>query len=342
MPSVFLGVVAIAILAGFFNGAFVLPLRYARNWGWENTWLVFSCFSLILLPWMAAFLFVPHLPSLLQAAPLTYFLPGLIAGSFWGVSLVLYGLGLDMLGIAVGNAVVASMSATAGTLGPLIVYAPDKLLTSTGLVLIAAIVLIVSGIYTYGKAGARKERETAGQQASTPRVRGSFRAGLTICLISGSMGTVFIYGIGSSTGLLRATEAAGTNPVFIGCVPMAVTFSVGFIANLIYCLYRLRQNRTFARFTNSGNFLRNTLLAFSMAAMWVLALLLYGAAAAKMGRLGPSVGFSLFVSGTILFANFLGWRAGEWKGASPSTVRDFVKGMILVVIAIFAIAFGVH
>ena len=79
-----------------------------------------------------------------------------------------------------------------------------------------------------------------------------------------------------------------------------------------------------------------------MAAMWFVGLLMYGASAVKMGRMGPSIGFGLFVSGTVLFANFLGWRAGEWKGASPSTIRDFVKGMILVVIAIFAIAFGVH
>ncbi len=341
MPSIFLGGVAIAILAGFFNGVFVLPLRYARNWGWENTWLIFSCFALIFLPWLAAYLFVPHLPSLLRAAPSAFFLPGVIAGTFWGVSMVLYGLGLDMVGIAVGNAVVASMSATAGTLGPLIVYAPDKLLTSTGLVLIAAIILVVSGIYTYGKAGARKEKESTGQQASAPRVRGSFRAGLTICLITGPMGTVFIYGIGSSTGLLHASAAAGANPVFVGCVPMAVTFSVGFIPNLIYCLYQLRRNRTFPRFT-SGSFLRNSLLAFSMAASWFIGLLLWGAAAVKMGRLGPSIGFGLFVSGTVLFANFLGWRAGEWKGASASTVRDFLKGMVLVVLAIFVIAFGAH
>jgi L-rhamnose-H+ transport protein len=341
MHSAFLGAVTIALVAGFFNGAFVLPLRYAKGWAWENTWLVFSCFALILLPWLAAFAFVPHLASLLRAAPLAYFLPGIIAGSFWGVSMVLYGLGLDMVGIAVGNAVVASMSAMAGTLGPLMVYAPDKLLSSTGLVLIAAIALVISGIYTYGKAGARKERETTGQQASTPRVQGSFRAGLTICLITGPMGTVFIYGIGSSAGLLRASAAAGANPVFVGCVPMALTFSVGFIPNLIYCLYRLRQNHTFARFTG-GNFLRNSSLAFSMAAMWFVGLLLYGAAAVKMGRMGPSIGFGLFVSGTVLFANLLGWRAGEWKGASASTVRDFLKGMILVVLAIFVIAFGAH
>jgi L-rhamnose-H+ transport protein len=79
-----------------------------------------------------------------------------------------------------------------------------------------------------------------------------------------------------------------------------------------------------------------------MAVMWFLGLLLYGAAAVKMGRLGPSIGFGLFVSGTVLFANVLGWRAGEWKGASPSVVRGFLKGMVLIVIAIFVIALGVR
>lgn len=342
MSGLFLVGVAIAIVAGVFNGAFALPLRYARGWEWENTWLVFSCFSLILLPWVAAFAIVPHLSSLLHEVPLNYFLPGVIAGVFWGLSFVLYGLGLDMVGIAVGNAVVASMSTIAGTLGPLIVYAPDKLLTSTGLVMIVAIVLIVFGIYTYSNAGARKEKETAGAQASTAQGHGSFRTGLAICLISGPLGTVFIYGMGSSAGLLRATAAAGANPMFVGCVALALTFSVGFVANLIYCLYKFRQNRTFGRYTNSGVVVRNTSLAFLMAVVWYSGLLLYGGAAVEMGRMGPSIGFGLFVSGTVLFANFLGWRAGEWKGASRSTVRGFLQGMTLIVLAIFVIALGVH
>jgi L-rhamnose-H+ transport protein len=341
MQSAFLGGLAIAIVAGFLNGAFALPLRYARNWEWENTWLIFSCFSLILLPWVAAFCFVPHFQSMIHGIPLSYYVPGIIAGFFWGISFVLYGIGLDMVGIAVGNAIVACMSTTAGTLGPLIVYAPDKLLTSTGLVVLTAIVLIVSGIYTYGKAGTRKEREAAGPQASKASGKGSFRAGMIVCLITGPLGTVFIYGIGSSKGLVHATEAAGTKQLFVGCVAMAVTFSTGFFANLFYCLYKLRRNSTFPRFA-TGKFLRNSSLAFSMAVMWFLGLLLYGAAAVKMGRLGPSIGFGLFVSGTVLFANFLGWRAGEWKGASPSVVRGFLKGMVLIVIAIFVIALGVR
>jgi L-rhamnose-H+ transport protein len=161
-------------------------------------------------------------------------------------------------------------------------------------------------------------------------------------LITGPLGTVFIYGMGSSTGLLRATAATGANPMFVGCVALALTFSVGFIANLTYCLYKLRQNRTFARYANRSEFVRNSSLAFLMAVMWYSGLLLYGGAAVKMGRMGPSIGFGLFVSGTVLFANFLGWRAGEWKGASSSTVRGFLQGMILIVMAIFVIALGVH
>jgi hypothetical protein len=97
MQSAFLGGLAIAIVAGFLNGAFALPLRYARNWEWENTWLIFSCFSLILLPWVAAFCFVPHFQSMIHGIPLSYYVPGIIAGFFWGISFVLYGIGRQFL-----------------------------------------------------------------------------------------------------------------------------------------------------------------------------------------------------------------------------------------------------
>jgi len=32
----------IILAAGVFNGSFALPMKYARNWKWENTWMVFS------------------------------------------------------------------------------------------------------------------------------------------------------------------------------------------------------------------------------------------------------------------------------------------------------------
>jgi hypothetical protein len=63
-------------------------------------------------------------------------------------------------------------------------------------------------------------------------------------------------------------------------------------------------------------------------------------ASEELGKMGASIAFALFSSGTILFANLFGWLAGEWKGASRQTIRGFIKGMLFIVAAICIIAFG--
>jgi L-rhamnose-H+ transport protein len=98
----------------------------------------------------------------------------------------------------------------------------------------------------------------------------------------GGLSTVFIYGMGSSAGLLQATAATGTMPVYVGCVAMAVTFTTGAVANLIYCLYLLSKNRTFSCFATSGSLVRNVSLSFLMGALWYFALLMYGVSTVKM------------------------------------------------------------
>lgn len=341
MPEQFLAGVFIGVAAGLANGSFALPLHYGRKWQWENTWVVFSVLSQVALPWGVAWLATPHLFAILHGSPWSFLLPGLIAGFVWGVAQVMYGLGLAMVGIAIANSVIAGMAATAGTLGPLFAYAPEKLLTRTGLILLASLALIVGGIYLYGKAGLRKEKEAAGLAGPKPLVGGGFRTGMIICLITGALGTAFIYGLGSSTRLLKAAAAAGARPVFAACIAWAVTFGAGFVPNLTYCLYKMRKNRSAGALIHSGHFLRNSALAGLMAVLWFGGVLMYGVAAGKIGRLGPSVGFGLFVSATVLSANFLGWLAGEWKGASSRTVRSFLAGMLLIVAAIVVIALGV-
>ena len=83
-------------------------------------------------------------------------------------------------------------------------------------------------------------------------------------------------------------------------------------------------------------------MAAAMGLLWYCALLSYGMGSEKLGKLGASVAFALFSSGTVLFANLFGWLVGEWKGASRDTIRGFVKGMVFIVAAIFLIAFGLQ
>ena len=334
--------ILLGVMAGLANGVFLLPMRYTRKWAWENTWIIFTVLSTGLLPWIAALVAVPDFISIVRKAPFRLMLPGLAAGGIWGIAQVMYGLGVGIMGIAVGSAVISCISTICGALGPMLVYAPNRLFSSTSLVLLVGIVLIAWGIYQYAEAGTRKERETAGKEASSQIVTGSFRTGLVFCLATGVLGTAFIYGGRSSVALINAARAAGAAPDLAFYAAYAITFNAGMIPGLLFSVYKLYTRRTVSKFITSGSFWWNLALSVSMALLWYSGILMYGMSSEKMGVLGPSIAFVFFAGGTILFANFFGWLAGEWKGASPRTVRDFVLGMVLLVLAIVIVALGAN
>ncbi len=45
----------------------MLPMKFTRRWEWENTWLVFSFSAYLLLPWLIAWLTLPHLLAIFAA-----------------------------------------------------------------------------------------------------------------------------------------------------------------------------------------------------------------------------------------------------------------------------------
>ena len=142
--------------------------------------------------------------------------------------------------------------------------------------------------------------------------------------------------------MLEAAKAAGTPPLLAFYVAYVVTFNAGALPGILFSLYKLQKNHTGSNFLTSGAFLWNLGMATAMGLLWYSALLLYGMASEEMGKLGASVAFALFASGTVLFANLFGWLVGEWKGASRKTIQGFIKGMVFIVGAILIIAFGVN
>ena len=48
----------LTLVAGLLSGHCMLPMKFARRWPWENTWLVFSVVSLVILPWALSFVLV--------------------------------------------------------------------------------------------------------------------------------------------------------------------------------------------------------------------------------------------------------------------------------------------
>ena len=45
----------LTLVAGLFSGSCMMPMKFAKRWPWENTWLVFTLVSLLILPWTLAF-----------------------------------------------------------------------------------------------------------------------------------------------------------------------------------------------------------------------------------------------------------------------------------------------
>jgi L-rhamnose-H+ transport protein len=258
----------------------------------------------------------------------------------WGIGMVTYGLGVKMVGIAAGNAIVAGVATASGSIGPMIVYSPDRIWSASGLISLAAIAIIITGIYIYGMSGVRRDRESIQAATSELSGRGQFRAGMLLCLVTGVISTAFIYGFVSSGNLIQAAISAGTKPSMAGYLAWTVVFCTGSIPNLGYALYRMYQNRTGNTLFGSGCFLPNAALCTLAAALWYGGVLLYGMATMHLGPFGPSVGFGVYVGGTVLFGNVIGWSIGEWRGASSAVIRGLLTGMAMILAGIVVIAVG--
>ena len=62
----FVGLVWI-LVAGVTQGAFTVPMKFVRRWKWEHLWLVYSVIAFFLLPWVVAWVTVPHLAAVLES-----------------------------------------------------------------------------------------------------------------------------------------------------------------------------------------------------------------------------------------------------------------------------------
>ena len=90
----------LVLLGGLLNGSFYVPMKRMPLWRWENTWLIYSIFAMIVIPWGLAWAAVPHLTSVYHETPWPTL--GLIAifGLGWGIGSTLFGLGVAKVGMA--------------------------------------------------------------------------------------------------------------------------------------------------------------------------------------------------------------------------------------------------
>ncbi len=321
------------VIAGLMNASFTLPMKFTRRWAWENTWLVWTFFSLILLPTLATCCTIPDLAAVYRAAGFTPVIYVMVFGAIWGLSQVLFGIAVDTIGIALTFSLVLGTSASVGALIPLMRLHPDKLHTPSGHILLLGIATMLLGVAICAVAGSMRDHA---RSAGALEQRKSAALGSILAILCGcgaaSMNFGLAYGASlTSIAILHgASSANSSNAIWLPLL------AAGAIPNLLYCIFLLNRNSSSRNFRAS--WLNHGTLALVMAIFWFGSVLLYGASVAMLGPLGAAVGWPLFMSLIVIAASLLGIATGEWKGSGRRPLAIQLGSVAVLILAVFILA----
>lgn len=324
----------LVLVAGVLQGTFVLPMTMTRHWEWEHTWATFSFFGMLLFNGVLALVSLGDLPAIYSAVPVHDLMVLGIFGAGWGVGAVLFGVGMDRLGMALGYPIIMGLIASMGALIPLLVFYPGQVWALQGLVLLSGTALVMVGIVLSARAGAKKTTENASEASSGRR---AFRGAVMIAIAAGLLSSLPNVGITFGTRMVDEAIAAGVSSVFAGNAVWGLFFALGFLVNFAWCLFLMIRKGSIGAFAGPGAG-RNVLLGAAMGAMWIGSFYAYGMGAANLGTWGPILGWPIFIALSIIVGNLWGIWRGEWKEASARPRALLNRSLIVMTIAVVVIA----
>jgi L-rhamnose-H+ transport protein len=319
---------ALVLLAAFCQGTFLLPMALTRKWAWEHNWAAFSLLAMWLLNWTLAWILLPDPLRLYAAVPRSDLLLLVVFGAAWGIGAVLFGLGMDRLGLTLGYPLIMGLNAASGTLAPMLWFGPSRMFSSHGLIVLGGALIALIGITLCSVAGARRMAPQSTAQASP-----AFASGLMIGVAAGVLVCLPNIGLALATGAISTARAMGASPGQAGNAVWAVFFTLGGLVNLAYCALRMVRNRNFHLLTAPGS-LRNLTLCVTMSGMWIASFYCYGAGAMRLGAWGPTVGWPILIAGSIGVGVLWGLWKGEWRNAPAAAGRLLGVGLVLILLAV--------
>ena len=330
MSAATVGGLLMIMVAGVLAGNCMLPMKFAKRWHWENTWLVFSLISLVVLPWALAWLLAGDVLAVYRGLSLAQWLLPFALGAGWGIAQVLFGLSIARLGLALGCAIIIGLGSLFGTLVPLFFKNREVLGTPKGMLILAGLAVMVAGIVVSARAG--RQREQGQDQQAGSR----YALALVMAVVCGLMAPMVNYSFAFGQDIADRAIQMGVPPTRAGYAIWPVGLLGGLIPNLLYSVFLLCKNRTWGAF--QGPWMAEAGLAALMGLFWMGAMAIYGVASVYLGVLGTSVGWGLFQIFNIMAANTSGVLTGEWRKAPPGALRTLYAGLALLATATVILA----
>jgi L-rhamnose-H+ transport protein len=336
MTSQAVQAVLLVLCAATMNAAYALPMKLNKKWEWEHSWFAFSILGVAVVPTVIALLTVPRLWSTYSAVSNGTLATMVVFGASWGVSLVFFGLALTRLGLAITFAVCLGTSAAVGALTPLIAQHADRVMTRQGELILLGVLVIILGVAFCGIAG--KTRETDLQRESATARKG-FLGGFMLAFISGILGSMLNLGLAFGGSIQRtaqqngATQAMMSNAVWLPCL------YAGFLPGVIYCYLLMRRKGSLGTLRLPGTW-HYWLAGATMGLLWFGSIILYSISTVKLGDLGTSIGWPLFLASIVVASTIFGVLTGEWKRTGRRPIRFMIVGVSFLVLAIGVLSYA--
>jgi L-rhamnose-H+ transport protein len=323
------------------------PLKWARVWKWENFWLYYAMFSLILVPFGLAFTVLPHLTDVYASLSMHEILWPFLMGVLWGFAQLGAGICVHRLGLGVAGAVLNGTGAAFGTIIPLLSLHRADMLSLSGRLIVVGVAVMLAGAGFCGWSGYLREVEARqrgtgagfGEERAAMR-QVSYSAGayimtLGIAIGSGVLASLLNIALAYSGHIMSLAQQEGGKPEWTPFAVWPIALLGGSLANVGYAVYLLSKNKTWSNFERG--FFPEVLYPVLAACLWMAGIALYSSGTTYLGNLGVSSGFAVFMITMIVCGQFTGLITGEWRLMTPKTYVSFAAGVGLLVLAVVAI-----
>lgn len=329
MTSPFAGI-ALVLFAGFLGGTVLAPMKLVRTWKWDHAWMFYVCNAYFMFPWLVAFLTVPHLLSVYPLAGCKIVLATASFGMFWGLSLALYGIAFDIVGLSLTNGIILGSSVALGSLLPLLFVPVSRRGLGHTLEIAAADGIMLAGVLMCTFAGDLREKiqSHAVARARDPR----FRKGLALCVLAGVMSTAFNLALVVGQPIAHIAESMGAPPLYASNAIWSLSVGTGALPSIFLGARKITRARAWSGFTEGRAFFNGALCVF-MGTLWIGGTVLYGSSVKVLGTYGAVIGWPIYMSSMIIVSTIWGWLTGEWKHVKGLPVALMLGGIAVQIVA---------
>ncbi|MEW5979620.1 MAG: L-rhamnose/proton symporter RhaT [Acidobacteriota bacterium] len=325
--------ILLAVLSGVLWGVCFLPMRYTKQFAWENTWFIWAFTCCLLFPPTIAYFTIPDLLQVFREVGVRLNLIILGVGLVAGMSGICIGLGLRKVGMAITNSLSSGVALAVGAFVPLAVQHRSVLFTNVGLTLYLGLILAVAGVVICALAGSKRNGESAyasqSHQATNKR-RSIILQGIVLAIVAGLLTPAQNFGMAFADTFMKVARAHGSSEAFMAFAFYIPYFGTSFVSNGIYCAWLWKKNNSLAQFREPCA-VRFTALSVGMAALWIGGCILYGWAMPWMKTFGPVVAWPISMVTTNLTSAFVEYLYGDWEGKA---LQALTYGLVVLTIAI--------